>query len=219
MKFNIIDVEHWSRRPYFEHYLNQVRCTFSMTANIDVTGLLETIRGKGIKLYPTFIFMIIKVVNAHVEFRTSLNEENEVGYWNCMTPSFTIFHKDDQTFSSIWTEFSDEFRIFYENYQQDMEQYGNIKGFLTKDNVPRNSISISSIPWVQFTGFNLNIMNDAKYLLPIVTGGKYFNQEGRTLLPISLQVHHAVCDGYHASLFINELQELADHHDDWLRIE
>ncbi|WP_422658409.1 type A chloramphenicol O-acetyltransferase [Paenibacillus sp. EC2-1] len=219
MKFNVIEVEHWSRRPYFEHYLNQVKCTFSMTANIDITALLETIRRKGIKLYPTFIYMITKVVNVHVEFRTCFNEEGEVGYWDRMTPSFTIFHRDDKTFSSIWTEFSDEFQTFYDNYQKDMEKYGDVKGFITKDNVPMNSISISSIPWVQFTGFNLNIMNDGRYLLPIVTSGKFFNQEGRTLLPISLQVHHAVCDGYHAGLFINELQELADHHDDWLRME
>lgn len=219
MKFNVINMDCWGRRPYFEHYLNQVKCTFSMTANIDITALLEKIRRKGIKLYPTFIYMITKVVNAHVEFRTCFNEKDEVGYWDRMTPSFTIFHRDDQTFSSIWTEFTDEFHIFYDNYQKDMEQYGDVKGFITKDNVPMNAISISSIPWVQFTGFNLNIMNDGKYLLPIITSGKFFNQEGRTLLPVSLQVHHAVCDGYHVSLFINELQELADHHEDWLKIE
>lgn len=219
MKFNLIDIEKWSRKPYFEYYLNQVICTFSITTNIDITALLETLREKEIKLYPTFIYMVTKTVNSQVEFRTCFNEEGNLGYWSRMTPSFTIFHNDDKTFSEMWTEFSNDFRIFYENYQEDMKQYGDVRGIWTKDNIPRNTFSISSIPWVNFTGFNLNVYNEGKYLLPIITGGKYFNQAGKTLLPISLQVHHAVCDGYHASNFINELQKLADNYSDWLHLK
>jgi len=36
-------------------------------------------------------------------------------------------------------------------------------------------------------------------------------QKGNAIfLPVSLQVHHAVCDGYHAGLFMNYLQSFAD---------
>ncbi|MBM7588133.1 chloramphenicol O-acetyltransferase type A [Bacillus pakistanensis] len=216
MKFNLIELNNWNRKPYFEHYLNQVTCTFSITANIDITALLETLRDRDIKLYPAFIYLVTRTVNSQIEFRTCFNEEGKLGYWEAMTPSFTIFHKDDQTFSNIWTEFSNDFHLFYENYQEDMKQYGDVKGFFTKDNEPKNTFPISSIPWVHFTGFNLNIYNDGNYLLPIITGGKYFKQAGQTLLPISLQVHHAVCDGYHASNFINGVQSLADNYEDWL---
>lgn len=80
---------------------------------------------------------------------------------------------------------------------------------MTKSNIPENSFPISSIPWVSFTGFNLNINNVSDYLLPIITGGKYFTQEHKTLLPISLQVHHA-------SRFIEELQQIANNCNDWL---
>ena len=43
MKFNLIDIEDWNRKPYFEHYLNAVRCTYSMTANLEITSLLREI--------------------------------------------------------------------------------------------------------------------------------------------------------------------------------
>ncbi len=33
------------------------------------------------------------------------------------------------------------------------------------------------------------------------------HENGKTLLPISIQVHHAVCDGFHVARFVNELQE------------
>lgn len=45
------------------------------------------------------------------------------------------------------------------------------------------------------------------YLLPIFTIGKYFEQNGIIRLPIAIQVHHAVCDGFHVGRFIEELQE------------
>nr|WP_026682659.1 type A chloramphenicol O-acetyltransferase [Priestia megaterium] len=215
MKFNLIEKEKWDRLPYFEHYLNQ-KCTFSITANIDITKLLEQLRNKGIKLYPSFIYMVTRIVNNHKEFRTCFKDDGTLGYWESMLPSYTIFHNDNKSFSSIWTEFSDEFRVYYKNYQDDMKQYAEVKGFFTKENVPENSFPISSIPWVSFTGFNLNVNNNHDYLLPIITGGKYFNQEDKILLPISLQVHHAVCDGYHASTFIDELQQLANNCRDWL---
>ncbi|WP_257351365.1 type A chloramphenicol O-acetyltransferase [Pseudalkalibacillus decolorationis] len=216
MKFNLIDRKSWDRKPYFEHYLNQ-KCTFSITANVEITTLLKELRNNGMKLYPAFIYMVSKTVNSRVEFRTCFNDEGDLGYWDKMIPSFTIFHSDDKSFSSIWTEFSNEFSEFYINYQDDIKQYGDVKGFFVKENVPKNVFPISSIPWVSFTGFNLNINNDGNFLLPIVTGGKYFNQEGKTLMPISLQVHHAVCDGYHASKFIEELQLLAENCYNWLR--
>ncbi|MBD1378652.1 CatA-like O-acetyltransferase [Metabacillus arenae] len=38
MKFHLIDIDKWKRKPYFEHYLNQVTCTFSITATIDITA-------------------------------------------------------------------------------------------------------------------------------------------------------------------------------------
>ncbi|MBO1581667.1 type A chloramphenicol O-acetyltransferase [Bacillus sp. XF8] len=215
MKFHIIDKENWDRKPYFDHYIN-LKCTFSMTANIDITDLLKQLRNKEIKLYPTFIYMVSRTVNAHKEFRTCFNNEGVLGYWDTMIPSYTIFHNDNKSFSSVWTEFSNEFSVFYKNYLEDIKQYDNIHGLFTKENIPLNSFPISSVPWASFTGFNLNINNDDNFLLPIITGGRYFNQGDKILLPISIQVHHAVCDGYHASKFIVELQELSNNFYEWL---
>ena len=94
-----------------------------------------------------------------------------------MIPSYTIFHKDDKSFSSIWTDYSSDFRTFYKNYEDDMRCYANVHGLFTKENIPPNVFPISSIPWTSFTGFNIN--NDADYLLPIITCGKYFNEKIR----------------------------------------
>jgi chloramphenicol O-acetyltransferase type A len=72
------------------------------------------------------------------------------------------------------------------------------------------------IPWSSFTAFNLNINNGGDFLLPIITGGKYSQIKAEWFLPVSLQIHHAVCDGYHASVFMNDFQRFADESADWL---
>lgn len=217
MNFNLIDIEYWNRKPYFEHYLNSVRCTYSMTANIEITNLLQEIKLKNFKLYPTLIYIITIVVNKHKEFRTCFDENGNLGYWDSMSPSYTIFHKDNETFSSIWTEYVESFSCFYTNYLDDIKNYGNIMKFTPKLNEPANTFHISSIPWVSFTGFNLNVYDDGRYLLPIFTIGKYFEQDNKIFIPTSIQVHHAVCDGYHISRFINEVQGLALNYQTWLR--
>ena len=53
-------------------------------------------------------------------------------------------------------------------------------------------------------------MDDGKFLLPIFTMGKCFERDGKHLLPLSIQVHHAVCDGYHVGLFVEKLQSKID---------
>lgn len=208
MNFKIIDLEKYERKEHFLHYINNVPCFYSITANIDITNLKKYVKEKGYKLYPTIIYAITRIVNNHNEFRTSLDGKNNLGYFTEVNPSYTIFHKDDNTFSNIWTKYDLDFIEFYKNYENDIKEYGDKKGFITKKLENDNLINISAIPWTSFMGFNLNLPRAEKYLLPIFTIGKYFEQDKKILLPLAVQVYHAVCDGFHTSRFINELQEL-----------
>lgn len=214
MSFEMIDLEKYERKEHFLHYINNVPCFYSMTTNIDITNLKNYIKEKEYKLYPTIIYAITRVVNNHIEFRMSLDAENNLGYFTDVNPSYTIFHKDNNTFSNIWTKYNSDFIEFYKNYEKDIKEYGDKKGFITKESENDNLINISAIPWASFTGFNLNLPKAEKYLLPIFTIGKHFEENKRILLPLAVQVHHSVCDGFHTSRFINELQELFNNFKD-----
>ncbi|RJE88352.1 type A chloramphenicol O-acetyltransferase [Paenibacillus sp. 1011MAR3C5] len=216
MNFNRINMERWARKPYFEHYMNQVRCTYSMTANLDIAELRTELRVREMKLYPALIYMITTVVNRHREFRTCFDAEGSLGFWDQMSPSFTIFHEEDKTFSSIWTPYCAEFIQFYGGYLKQTETYKNATQLFPDSSEPLGTFPISSIPWVNFTGFNLNVYNEGTYLLPIFTIGKFDKLDDKVLLPLSVQLHHAVCDGYHAGLLFSELQEMAADCKSWL---
>ena len=204
MAFKIIDRENWSRKEYFEHYFSNVPCTYSMTTKLDITKIIESKK----KLYPAMLYYLTTIVNRHVEFRIAFNKDNELGIYDEMLPCYTIFHKDTETFSNLWTVYCKDYEEFYKMYENDLRQYGNQKGMFGKPDVPDNCFTMSMIPWVSFEGFNLNLQKGYDYLLPIFTMGKYYEENGRILLPLAIQVHHAVCDGFHLCRFINELQEL-----------
>ena len=206
MLFEKIDTEHWCRKEYFEHYFSNVPCTYSMTAKIDITRIKERQQ----KLYPAMLYYLTTVVNRHIEFRTAINENGELGVYSEMLPCYTVFHKDTETFSNLWTEYKPNLEDFCVAYENDLLKYGEQHGMSGKPNIPSNSFTVSMLPWTTFEGFNLNLQKGYDYLIPIFTMGNYFQEKERIILPIAIQVHHAVCDGFHVCRFINELQELID---------
>ncbi len=215
MNFTKINVDNWNRKEIFHHYLDQ-QTTFSITTEIDISILYRNIKQKGYTFYPTFIYLVTSVVNSNTAFRTGFNNEGEVGYWEKLFPLYTIFDSDSKAFSGIWTPVKNDFKEFYELYLSDVEKYNGTGKLFPKTPIPENIVSISIIPWTSFSGFNLNINNNRNYLLPIITAGKFIKKDDSIYLPLSLQVHHSVCDGYHAGLFMNAIQELADRSNDWL---
>lgn len=154
------------------------------------------------------LYYITTIVNRHSEFKTTFNEKGEIGVFDEMIPSYTVFHKDTETFSDIWTEYKSDIEDFYIAYEKDIQQYGNQNGMVGKPNAPQNTFPVSMIPWSSFDGFNLNLQKGYEYLLPIFTMGKFYKDAEKIILPLAIQVHHAVCDGFHLCRFINELQEL-----------
>ena len=43
--FKLIDKGVWKRKPYFDHYFNQIRCSYSITVNIDISKIIYSRTG------------------------------------------------------------------------------------------------------------------------------------------------------------------------------
>ncbi|MCD7900621.1 MAG: chloramphenicol acetyltransferase [Bacteroides sp.] len=144
------------------------------------------------------------------------NTDGKLGYWEEVNPSYTVFNKNSETFSSIWTNYNRIFSQFYDSCTNDINGYSKSTSLKPKPNEPSNSFTISSLPWVNFTGFNINVFNEGSYLPPIFTIGKFIEIDNKILMPLSIQVHHAVCDGFHMGRFIQSLQDISTNYKEWL---
>ena len=203
MAFRLIDMENWARREFYEHFISQVVCTYSVAVNVDITNL------KGQKLYPAMIWLLTKTVNEMPEFRTGLTPEG-LGIYDDMHPMYTVFNPENKNFSGIWSYFSEDYDEFLKQYEADSAEYSKSVRYAPKAGTPANSFNISMVPWLEFTAVNINVFDDGKFLLPIFTMGKFFERDGKRLLPLAIQVHHAVCDGYHVGAFVEKLQAHID---------
>ena len=199
MAFILIDFDKWERREHYLHIINEVRCSYSVCVNLDISNL------NGQRLYPAMLWLLTRTVNEMPEFRTSFTEDG-LGYYSEMHPAYTVFNRDTKTFSGIWTAYQPDYPSFLHGYEEDAGKYSFTTQYEPKPGRPANSFDVSMVPWFSFTTFNLNVFGDGTYLLPIFTMGKTFEENEKTMLPLAIQVHHAVCDGYHVGKFIETLQ-------------
>jgi len=208
-EYTPVDLSRWARKEHFEVFQSFAQSTFNQTVQLDITALLKHIKEAGWKFYPTIIFLLSKVVNNHSEFRMAI-KNNELVIWNEVHPSYTIFHNETETFSSLWSHYDGNIHHFLDIYSEDVARYGNNLSYWPKEESRENIFFVSAIPWVSFTSFGINVANMQNFFSPMFTLGKYYTQEGKVLLPLAVQVHHSVCDGFHVARLINELQELSD---------
>lgn len=179
MQFTKIDINNWTRKEYFDHYFDNTPCTYSMTVKLDISKLKKD----GKKLYPTLLYGVTTILNRHEEFRTALDKNGQVGVFSEMLPCYTIFHKETETFSSIWTEFTADYTEFLQNYQKDIDAYGERKGMFAKPNPPENTFPVSMIPWTSFEGFNLNLKKDMTIYCRYLRLGSIMRMAENTIFP------------------------------------
>ncbi|MCU6680385.1 type A chloramphenicol O-acetyltransferase [Leclercia tamurae] len=213
-EYTAVDLSGWARKEHFEVFQSFAQSTINQTVLVDITALLNHIKKVGWKFYPTMISLLSEIVNRHTEFRMAM-KNNELVIWNRVHPSYTIFHNETETFSSLWSQYDGNIEYFQTVYSEDIARYGNNLAYWPKGASPENVFFVSSIPWVTFTNFNINVANMQNFFAPMFTFGKYYEHEGKVLLPLAIQIHHAVCDGFHVARLFNELQVMCDdiiHH-------
>lgn len=61
---------------------------------------------------------------------------------------------------------------------------------------------------VHYQSFDMHIFDSGTYIAPVITWGKYKeNEDGRIIMPLSLNIHHAVADGYHLCRFFTDVED------------
>lgn len=210
-----LDLATWPRSQHFEHYRRVVPCTYSLTVDLDATALVEALRGSPRKTYPAQIWALATVVNRHEEFRMVLTDGDVPAVWPVSHPMFTVLNPERETFASVWAPYVEDFATFHDAAVDLLATHRGATEMFPQGTPPPNTFDISSLPWTSFAGFNLNLSGAWDHLAPILTLGRYRESEGRTLLPLAIQIHHAAADGFHVGRLVQEVADLLDE-PDWI---
>jgi len=214
--FHPIDMQTWPMAQTFYYYTQMAPTTYTLNVTMDVTRLRETLKTKGYKFFPAYLYLITKAVGKQQELRMGV-QNGVVGYWDYLTPVYPQFHEDDKTTSLLWTEYDDNFQMFYRSYLEDTRQYGDSHGILSAKGLPlANAYIVSCIPWFTFNSFSLHNHGIKDYYVPSFEAGSFIEADGKIKMPLSITAHHATTEGYHLKVFLEQLQYDMDHTSEWL---
>lgn len=212
MQFTPIDLKTWPRAQMYWYFSRMAPTGYSLTVRVDVTTLRRTLREAGLKFFPAYLWLVTRNLNRQIEFKVA-EQDGVLGYYDTLTPLYASFHGDDHTFSLMWTEYTEDFRSFHAAYLRNQAAFGDVHGVLSQPQTPppANAYTVSCVPWISFDHFAVHSYENKPYYFPSVEAGRFIEEGGRTLLPLSITCHHATTDGYHVHRFLEQLQEDANH--------
>ena len=204
-----IDLETWTRRETFEYYRREVSvhlCHHRRDRRDRPRRGASTRRTQDV---PRAVWAVATAVNRHREFRMALTDAGAPATWPVVHPAFTVFNAARETFAAVWAPYEADFGAFHERAADVLSDAASATEMFPMGELPPDVFDISSLPWTSFTGFSLQIDGGTRHLLPIFTIGRHTERDGRTLMPLALQVHHASADGFHAARLIGDIRALA----------
>jgi len=214
--FTTLDLQSWPRGQMFYYFTQIAPVGYSLTAQVDITTMWDTLIKHHLKFFPAYLWLVTKMLNRQIEFKVAVKDE-KLGYWDTLAPLYATFHDDDKTISFIWTEYCESFSEFYERYLENKKNYGNNHGILAQPQMPpANSYTVSCLPWIDFKHFAVHSYENKQYYFPSIEAGKFIKRGNTITMPLSITAHHATTDGWHIKVFLEDLQDAMNCPQNWI---
>lgn len=155
------------------------------------------------------MYQSLATVNAIEEFRYRIEDGKVVRYdkIHCSTTALNA----NNLFAFAFMPYTDKFEDFYIQAQEEIAKIKLITNMnLNEDNGRLNVIHYSTVPWFSFTGLTHERNFAIQDSIPKLIFGKYFKEGNKLLLPLSINAHHGLMDGYHVGQYYELFQQLLD---------
>ncbi len=179
------------------------------TVKIDVSKAVLKCKTENISFHAYMIYSIYKAFNTVENFKFDYIN-NQFIQWENVIPTFSGFNIDNKLFCTLYAAMSDNFGEFKKRYKMVVNSFCNTNSIIPQNDLPPNIFNISCVPWLHYEHFSSNTQTPSNKIVKMIAFGKYKNDNGRYIMPLTLQISHAIADGYHVSLFYENLQALLD---------
>lgn len=204
-----IDIATWERKEVFEFFSGFSDPYFGLTAPVDVTKMMKHAKKEGKSVFALYLHACMKAINSIENFKYRVID-NQVHVFETINASTTIL-RENKTFGFSFIHFDSNFEAFQKNIHAEKERIQNSTNLFP----PVNSLDCvycSAIPWVNFTGHKEPVLGKEMETVPKLAYSKITKENGKYSMTVSLDVNHALIDGYHASLFFTRFQEFLDEY-------
>lgn len=202
-----LDLNLWNRKKQFLFFNTFEDPFFSITAEVDVTGLLQVHRETGVSFFLGSLYASMMAANSIENFRYRIREEKVIVHQKVYVGSTIL--QEDHTFAFCYFPYKDSLTEFCKSGSKALKRALLSCDFDARD--PDDAlIHHSVIPWLSFT----QVKHPHKFKnidsIPKIAFGKYFTKENRVVMPVSVEAHHGLMDGYHVAEYFRHFQNELD---------
>lgn len=200
--YQIIDEKNWKRAMHCQVFRNSVEPAFCVTLELDITDFLRKVRENNYSLTLALVYAVSRCANEIEEFRYRFVDGNVVLYDRINT-AFTWLNRETELFKVVNVPMQDTMEEYVRTASEAAEEQ---KEYFTGP-LGNDVFQFSPFPWVSYTHISHTNSGKKDNATPLFDWGKYFEREGRIILPFSVQAHHSFVDGIHIGRLIDLLQE------------
>lgn len=201
-KFEIIDESKWKRAQHCAVFRNCVEPSFCVTFELDITHFLKRVKSLNYSFTMSMIYAVTKCANGIEEFRYRFVDGQVVLFDNIDT-SFTYLDKESQLFKVVNVKMQDSME---EYVKVALETAENQKEYFTGP-LGNDIFQFSALPWIPYTHISHTNSGKKDNATPLFDFGKYFERDGKIILPFSAQAHHSFVDGLHIGKLYDSIQK------------
>jgi chloramphenicol O-acetyltransferase type A len=203
-----LDVKNWGRREIFEFFLGFDKPYFNISTQLDITGLLTALRDRrdrgAVSVSMAYHYFALRAANEIEPFRYRLRD-GQVIVHDVIHGGTTVL-LPNENFTLAYFEYDVSFAKFIAGAERAMKSAQTGDGAF-RPNARDDMIHFTTLPWVSFTSFSHARNWGREDSVPKIAFGKFLKANERTLLPFSVEVHHALMDGLHVGRYVTRLEE------------
>lgn len=203
MDYRMIDLETYPRRDHFLYFRDMAYPYVGLTVDVEAGNFLQKCRERSLPFFLSFLYCVSAAANSVPELRRRILDGGIVEFDHCET-SHTVA-KDDGTYGYCRLDCARPFGE-YLPYAAERHRQARLSGSLDEGGENLSLLFISTLPWVSYRAFVQPVPSPADSN-PRITWGRWRDEGGRTLLPVSILCHHALADGLHIARFYQALDE------------
>lgn len=203
----LLNLENWPRKDHFHFFRQFEEPFFGVCITIDCTKGYEISKARQSSFFLYYLYQSLVAVNRIEPFRYRI-EGDQVFLYEKVNASSTI-GRPDGTFGFSYIDYYEDFDQFNLEAQKEINRVRNSTGLVPSVS-GENIVHYSSIPWLNFTALSHARSFSFQDSVPKISFGKMTDAKGRKSMPVSVHVHHALMDGFHVGLFVDEFQKQMD---------
>ena len=201
----IIQIAGWERQEAYNFFREYDNPFFSLTVNLDVTELLHYTRSNGLSFFAAYLYASQRQIHQIPEFRYRLRG-NQVVLFKQVQAGSTVF-KTNKLFTFCYFEEQVSFAAFNQHVVDQVARCRRAATPLVDHDDDLAQIHYSVLPWIHFRSLSHPRNYGTADSIPKIVFGQYHLQAGRYEMPVAVDGHHALMDGYHAGLYYRGFQE------------